>query len=692
MGNADVSDAAVKQITEMGFPEEQAIQALRVSQISSRSKDTNPNTIKATGGDVNEALNLIFQGADFSQGQELLQQDAQLPDYVDPGYNYQVDEKRSIPIESGLINDKIQPPSYEQEENPPPVPPRQNRPIHIEDIQHRSQSEVSLSDSGYLPDSETYKYQQQLQVEPEYSIYEDLTKYQKPDDAPSLLMPVRNGVLESYLNPFLTVLHSIPAFRKAVYNQTFETLGFHPRWYKGEPVNVPDGTSIKVKNGETHDLKFLLEVQRIFAFLDGDSGRYFASMNNFIRSFPKIAQKKFGSIDNIYEAYAVFYNVLASQLDVSGSGNALSFFESELEDLADANKKFGMFHVEAEELKGDLYSTLHSILWGDDLDNQQFLSKLSDVMTMSFEPSYDETIISKGVLISEKFYPQIYTTDFKETISELLEERNSFDKKKRLISRELLNLRAFNGKHVSSILSTSIEFLTSELKNLNEEDKELADAVKDLESIKADNHEKIISLTDKQNTLQDEKAKINPYDVNAIFKRHGSVPEPYLLTGVILSNNEFYFLRKVKEDLIDLEQNQNQWIRVLYEPKYGNDLRCSVSSFEEVQRVVHATTQGQYETSLVLIYVKESTWTTEVEYEVPESVTNFIAKDKLELEKSLELLASSTDEELSDEEGDEEEDGNGMEQSAGVTNQEGEISLKGNDENSEDKENAPPTY
>lgn len=245
---------------------------------------------------------------------------------------------------------------------------------------------------------------------------------------------------------------------------------------------------------------------------------------------------------------------------------------------------------------------------------------------------------------------------------------------------------------MSSILSTSIEFLSSELKNLNEEDKELADAVKDLESIKADNHEKIISLTDKQNTLQDEKAKINPYDVNAIFKRHGSVPEPYLLTGVILSNNEFYFLRKVKEDLIDLEQNQNQWIRVLYEPKYGNDLRCSVSSFEEVQRVVHATTQGQYETSLVLIYIKESTWTTEVEYEVPESVTNFIAKDKLELEKSLELLASSTDEELSDEEGDEEEDGNGMEQSAGVTNQEGEISLKGNDENSEDKENAPPTY
>lgn len=149
MGNADVSDAAVKQITEMGFPEEQAIQALRVSQISSRSKDTNPNIIKATGGDVNEALNLIFQGADFSQGQELLQQDAQLPDYVDPGYNYQVDEKRSIPIESGLINDKIQPPSYEQEENPPPVPPRQNRPIHIEDIQHRSQSEVSSLRRAY---------------------------------------------------------------------------------------------------------------------------------------------------------------------------------------------------------------------------------------------------------------------------------------------------------------------------------------------------------------------------------------------------------------------------------------------------------------------------------------------------------------------------------------------------------------
>lgn len=651
-----------------------------------------------TGGDVTEALNLIFQGGDLSeQASQQLQPQGPAPDFVDPGYGGGYPNEQSIPIESGLINDKLPPPTY-QDENPPPVPPRQNRPVHIEDIQYQSQSPVSTSDSSYLKEHENYRYQYQTQQpkhtpEPEYSIYDDPTKYQRPEDVPPLLMPVRNGVLESYLNPFLTILHEIPAFRKAIYHHQFETLGFHPRWYKGELVNVPDGTTIKVKDGETHDLRFLLEVQRIFGFLDGDSQRFFSSINNFIRSFPNFAKKEFAAIDNIYDAYSVFYKVLCSQLGTTGVENSLSFFESKLEDGTTENREFGMFHVEAEELKGDLYSTLHNILWGDDLENQQVLSQLSDVMTMSFEPSYDESIISKGVIISETFYPQIYTSEFEEEITQLLKERHEIDLERRKISKELMNLRAYNGKHVSAILSTSIEFIASELED-SAEDVKLAAALEDLRSIKVNNNEKVIDLTEQQNLLLDKKAEINPYDVNVILERHGKVPEPYLLIGAIVSNNEFYFLRKLQEDLIDMGENNEQWVRIVYEPKSGNDLRCSVSDFEDVARVVHATTQGQYETSMVLIYVKESTWKTQVEYEVPQAVQNFISKDRLELERSLEVLASSTDGEISEDDADVDEDNalHVIKKSEERQDEQGGVSLKSSDDDiDEDKENSVPS-
>lgn len=584
-----------------------------------------------------------------------------------------------------MIDDKLPPPPSYQDENPPPVPPRQQLPVHIEDVQHPSQSQISLGDSGYLPDSEPHRHQAQQQQLPDYSIYDDPTKYQRDTGVPPLLMPIRNGVLESYLNPFLTILHEIPSFRKAVYHYEFETLGFHPRWYRGEPVNIPDGTTIKVKDGETHDLRFLLEVQREFAFLDGDSGRFFSAINNFIRAFPRNAQKDFAAIDNIYEAYAVFYKTLADQLEVVGVENPLKIFESSLEDTTSQEvRAFGMFHFEAEELKRDLYSTIHSLIWGEDLENTQILTSLSDVITLAFEPSYDESINPVGVEIPEKFYPQIYGHDFKETIDELIKERQNLDKERRTISKELMNLRAYNGKHVSSILNTSIEFLSSELEN-SKEDTALEEALKDLEGIKNDNQDKITSLTDKQTHLMDTKAQVNPYDINVILKRYGSVPEPYLLTGVILSNNEFFFLRKTS-DLIDLDQSQTQWVHAFYEPRFANDLRVAATDFSSIKRSVYAKTQTPYETSIVLIYTKESTWTTEADYEVPESVKTFISKDKLELEKTLELLASSTDEELSDE-----QDADGEVDDSDVSD-EGQIQLEDKEEegDQEDKENIQP--
>lgn len=586
-----------------------------------------------------------------------------------------------------MIDDKLPPPPSYQDENPPPVPPRQQRPVHIEDVQHPSQSHIPLGESGYLPDSESHRHHSQQQQVPEYSIYDDPTKYQRAPEVPPLLMPIRNGVLESYLNPFLTILHQIPSFRKAVYQYEFETLGFHPRWYRGEPVNIPDGSTIKLKDGKTHDLRFLLEVQREFAFLDGDSGRMFSAINNFIRAFPKNAQKDFAAIDNIYEAYAVFYKALAEQLEVVGIENPLKIFESSLEDTTTEDvREFGMFHFEAEELKRDLYSTIHSLIWGDDLENTQILTSLSDVITLAFEPSYDESISPVGVEIPEKFYPQIYGNDFKETIDEILKERQSLDKERRTISKELMNLRAYNGKHVSSILSTSIEFLTSELE-ISKDDAALEDALKDLEGIKNENQDKITSLTDKQTHLIDAKAQVNPYDINVILKRHGSIPEPYILTGVILSNNEFFFLRKTS-DLIDLDQSQTQWVHALYEPRFANDLRIAATDFASIKRTVYAKTQTPYDTSIVLIYTKESTWTTEADYEVPESVKTFISKDKLELEKALELLASSTDEELSD---DQDADGEADDSDVSV---EGQIELEDKEvelaEEQEDKENIQP--
>ncbi|CCH41276.1 hypothetical protein BN7_813a [Wickerhamomyces ciferrii] len=457
-------------------------------------------------------------------------------------------------------------------------------------------------------------------------------------------MPVRNGVLESYLNPLLTILHEIPSFRKAIYEQQFDTLGFHPRWYRGEPIKIPEGAATKVKEGHEVDLKLLLEVQRLFAFLDGDSLRSFSSILNFLKAFPKEAQKEFHNVESIYEAYEVFYKVLIKQLEAVGADDVHQFFESKLYyDETEKEKSFGMFHVEAEELKSDLYKTIHTILWGEDFEStERILTSVSDVVTISFEPSFHHAPF--GIEIPEVFYPQIYTKDFQETINTLVKEKESTERERREISKELMKLRVYQGKNVTALLDTSVEFLSSESES-NKDDKELSDALKDLSSIKDSSKDKIGELLAKQDLITESKTSRDPFNINTILKRHGSTPEPYLLTGVIINNTEFLFLKK-PQDLIELENPQ--WVHVIYDPTTCNDLKHQYSNFETIKRSLYGLTRTQFASSIVLIYVKESTWNSKTDYERSESVKQFIQKDIEELGKSLELLVPSSGEESDD--------------------------------------------
>jgi hypothetical protein len=468
------------------------------------------------------------------------------------------------------------------------------------------------------------------------SVYDNVYRYDRNDSEPPVLMPVRNGLLESYLNPVLTIFHQIPSLRKDIYQYQFETLGFHPRWFKGDPVRIAESVTQVKQDNEIHDLSFLLEVQRIFGFLDGDSKRAFTSVINFVRSFPREAKQKFQEVDSLREAYEVFVESLVKQLEQVGVKSPGSYFQNVATDSnTGESRPFSVFNIEAEEIQKDIYKTVHSVLW-----QEQFISTVADIITFTFEPSFEDGVVPERFELSEKFYPQIYTASFKPVLDELKEQRDNIEEERRETYTELMKTRAFKGKQVLPALAHSIEFLSIESQN-TDDDESLKDALQDLQNIELSTTTKREQLMKRQSELLEAKHQLSPNNIPALLKKSPVELEPYLLTGVILSPVTFAYVKRNKS-LVDDSSYSLDWYLVEYKPEEMDDFKIVQKTFDEIKRIVYSATGLHFRSSFVLTYVKESKFLADVEATVPQAVQDFIAKDKEELIKSLELILSSS--------------------------------------------------
>lgn len=550
-----------------------------------------------------------------------------------------------VSIQPGIVDDIIEPYGKDATDStvsveyrgsapsttvpPPPVPPRNNRSEHIEDVNYPnhgpSSGPISMNDADNQNESLTGTF----------NVYDDIARYPLETTLPPILMPVRNGVYESYLNSLLAMLHEIPAVRAAVFKHEFPTLGMHPRWFKGEVVPLSTEVSTVEKDGEKHDLRFLLEVQRLFAFLEGESSRAFASANGFLKSFPKKAAQKFAEVESISEAYDAFVKTLSDELAIADVPNAGDIFRSLVTGDPDEPepRQFGMLPIEAEDFRSTIYESLSSILWGQQ-EGSPIIS-FAGILAISIEPPHDRNIELPKFSLHEKIYPQIFTRDFNWLLQSLKKDNNDRMTEMEKLTREIKNLTHFKNMRVSKAIDTSVEFFEKKLEsNDNPKIKEITEM---LAKVRDETNVKVEAMKERKRELLD---LINlPTDFSGILEKYGSSFEPYMLTGVILSSRNFAFLRRMEHGL--------QWFSVDYNmDRGGSDYNIYPITFNDLKIQTKLANVREMDTGFVLLYVKESVFMEQEADQdlIPSSVKLFIEKDTTELLNSLEMLDSSDDE------------------------------------------------
>lgn len=526
----------------------------------------------------------------------------------------------SAPIESGII-DKL---SYEA----PHLPPREPQPVvHIEDV---DDSDESMN----------------------YNVYDDIRAYER-HGTPGVLMPVAGGYYETYLSPLLTMLYRVPVLRQKVFAHGFSTLGFDERWFKGELVKADD------------EHRFLIEIQRIFAFLSDESRRSFASLANLVKSFPKSSLQSLAHVDNLEESYEIFYKTLVKELE-SVDQPSLDLFESTLYDSSsNETRKFGMFHIEAEEMKRTMYKSLHELIWGDWADTTPVITQLSDVVMINIDSCPEDMFATQSMEISAEFYPQIYTEEFREIVTETKSRYDAIETQRAELNKKLLKLKTYKGKHVQSMLDHSLEFLHEESGNESLDDLGMPNVIADIEELQTDLHQQREELAELNNKLMEERHLQNPFNINSLIEQYeqvnGSAPEPYILTGVILSGTTYCFL----------ESNGTQWRYVDHTAgENGAKFNSDLLDFDEIRTAVYSRTSNVWKDPLVFVYVKKSVYLAQLGVEMPASVREFLKQDgealdqtnkwidsEGDLEDALIDLSDESDMSESDEMSEEEEEG-----------------------------------
>lgn len=493
--------------------------------------------------------------------------------------------------------------------------------MHIENANEHASENVS-DDSDCEHDSDA--------TAPSESIYDNTRAYLRKHDSPRVLMPLPGGYYETYLAALLVALHGVPGVKKAVLAHEFTDLGFSPTWFRGDAITMDRDVTLV----DGHDLRFLLEVQRVFTFLDESSDRAFASLANLVRNLPKDALKEFINVDTLAEAYDVFYKTLVHQLSLVGIESS-HFFTNALEESdEDQLRELGMYHIEAEEVKRTLYKSLAELIWGDWVDTTHSVSRLADVMMISIDPCVDDvSFIPPGLELPEKFYPQIFTKEFEQIIVEIKEQHDTIERERAAINKELMKLKTHRGKNVQAVLEHSLEFLQDDSNNFTGLD--TASALENLQQLKVSLQDKREELITRNSILLEANQKYSTSNVDFILSQHSrihpdSTPEPYILTGVLLNGRTY----------CTLENKTGKWMYV--EHTHANDPDTNYSTGEigmsELQNAVQSVTKSSWRDPMVFIYVKESALQGQSDVELPAASREFLKLDREELEKSTEWV------------------------------------------------------
>lgn len=473
--------------------------------------------------------------------------------------------------------------------------------------------------------------------------YTDISKMVRKKNDVGVLLPLRSDLFESYLTPFLMVLAQIPKFSNLILKHEFLVFGYKPNWWNREKCS---------------DNPLLIqEVQRLIAFLNGNSNRSFASLFNLINCTNKLVSEEIESVSD-------FQNFIMSNI-LSSVGSIDSSLKEPLENMfkvvggynTDESSREDEFYnipITNDDICVDLYQTIHRQFFQDDNDSfadRIFLLKLPEVLTIVFEPGMNN--LTGGFRVEEKFYPQIYSYEHRDILLKVIDELQSIKLRQRDLNQKTFQLRAFNGKSVHKLLSESSKHLQLESLKFAEEEKvfdrqgldddaannpnacsekdKYAAAGQGIEMVSSHVNDLLSKCAEESKRL-DERAAVlqaSKYDIDKLLDPvTKSKFEPWILIGVILNPVQFYYR----------EKKGNIWIGVNISNETCKSYSTSQLTFDDIQSLTKKYTEHDFGEGMVLVYARESVFYQGDFSPLNNTLQTFINKDNEKLKEQMDIL------------------------------------------------------
>ncbi|ODV96775.1 hypothetical protein PACTADRAFT_15292 [Pachysolen tannophilus NRRL Y-2460] len=479
------------------------------------------------------------------------------------------------------------------------------------------------------------------------NVYDDLTKYKRPDFIPPILLPTSlRGYLENYFAPLLMILHEVPSFRNSILQHQFHDYGFNPKWFKGDFIDLKDSQP---------QSRFILETQRLIAFLDGNSDRCFASIKNFLSSLPTDFLSNLQgteSTDELLNLVFLTYTNELKQLEPLSDYNNIFMSQLEYNESAESNG-ISCFPIENDSIRDTLYKSLHHVFWGSDFENlgRFNFKNLSDIITIPIINSSEGSIRGHrppSIEIPEIFYPQIYTKEYNGLIEKLLQKKLQIRNRRTEINSEKQHLSVYKGQPVKQALIASLEFLGKNTSFITVDDdlelnEKVAATMEDLNLLSKSLSKRQSELHEELDQLTKENKSINiSENVNEIIENSETKPDPYLLIGAIIDDTDFFYLKKNVNS--ESGNNTSQWIEVQYYGDTCSNFHLDAVTINEVIKKVYNATGRDFENPIILMYAKSNVWNSESHSVLSDPLQKFLTADRAEVLATLNFTEGNDDE------------------------------------------------
>ncbi|KAK6457535.1 uncharacterized protein RJT20DRAFT_92059 [Scheffersomyces xylosifermentans] len=618
----------VKQLIEMGFSEEQAIEALM-----------------SCNYDLQKSISYLFgepveDKPENNPALSIPQNDLQLVSYQD---TVSISNPEDIPnFQSFNREDSATTAS-------PPAETQTNDTNNINDLNNnneRSQAKFTRRNlstiPGHLGDRDRSKFpeawehgnsgQRSCFRETCYARLETLAR----DFHPSVVTPV-TSFLENYIIPIIIVASQIDCFRQVILRNTDFDYGYDPKWYSclsELKLEVPE--SIEAA-GLASTYRFMIEIQRLVAYCtEGFSIRPFISAYTVLTSLPADFRKELSG-ERIEDAEdlckRLYYFLNTSYEAIFGGSNEISkIFESHVESIQeDARNDLYVIPIDFETRSSNLYESLASMFWHEEefIGSVRFVD-VAPILTIQL-CSDDDCFQAEPFCIHEEFYPEVFSAKFAHVVTDMAKKRAEISRERLETTQQFMSLNSFEGKKIKTILSNTVKVME------NSKHKEVAS---DLSNLTDSIREEAASLTERLSVLGEQFAELDLRKYENILNRIRASPQgnelkKYVLVGILLSDTHYFFRNKYHKD------DEDSWYYFTTTVAIDRrvvDYESDMMKFEGVQTfVLHASKDSTR--PIVLMYASEEAFLEEIDIPLSENLKSFFAKDNEALLKHLERKA-----------------------------------------------------